>query len=235
MNTYYAMYKEYEERIIGRNAFTALLYHETVMFLAKRTPGGIGVLLRRLLYNRLFKQCGSGIILAENITFRGVTKIEIGNNVWIDSNALIDASPESQGLFLENDVEIHQGALIATGRTENSTVHIGQATRVGPYTCIFGHGGIHIGQSVLIAGHNFIVASQHRYHNPKIFVKDQGITATGIVIGDDVWIGANCVIMDGVTVGQGCVIGAGAIVNKDISPYSVAAGQPARIIKQRGV
>ena len=52
-------------------------------------------------------------------------------------------------------------------------------------------------------------------------------------IGNDVWIGSKCLIKGGVTIGDGCVIGAGAVVTKDISPYSVAAGVPAKVIKKR--
>ncbi len=54
-----------------------------------------------------------------------------------------------------------------------------------------------------------------------------------INIGDDVWIGANCIILKGVTIGEGSVIGAGSIVLNDVEPYSIVAGNPARKVKDR--
>ena len=60
---------------------------------------------------------------------------------------------------------------------------------------------------------------------------EQGITAEGIIIEDDVWIGASAVITDGVRVGKGAVVAAGAVVTKDVPPHSVVGGVPAKIIK----
>ena len=59
----------------------------------------------------------------------------------------------------------------------------------------------------------------------------QGITAEGIVIEDDVWLGAGAVITDGVRVGRGAVVAAGAVVTKDVSPHTVVGGVPAKLIK----
>ena len=54
-----------------------------------------------------------------------------------------------------------------------------------------------------------------------------------VVIGDDVWIGGNCMIMAGVTIGEGAVIAGGAVVTKDVEPYSIVGGIPARLIRYR--
>lgn len=64
-------------------------------------------------------------------------------------------------------------------------------------------------------------------------VSVDGWTRGGIVVGDDVWIGQCAIILSGVTLGQGCVVGAGAVVAKDVPPYAIVAGNPARIIKYR--
>ena len=65
------------------------------------------------------------------------------------------------------------------------------------------------------------------------FWMDQNQTTEGVVIGDDVWIGANCVILDGVIIGDGVIVGAGSIVTKDIPPYDKWAGNPAKKIGER--
>lgn len=61
----------------------------------------------------------------------------------------------------------------------------------------------------------------------------QGLEIKSVVIGNDVWIGAHAVILAGVAIGDGSVIAAGAVVTKDVAPYSVVAGVPARVIKKR--
>jgi acetyltransferase-like isoleucine patch superfamily enzyme len=61
---------------------------------------------------------------------------------------------------------------------------------------------------------------------------EQGITAEGIAIEDDVWIGAGAIVTDGVRVGQGAVIAAGAVVTQDVPPHTVAAGVPARMVRE---
>ena len=103
----------------------------------------------------------------------------------------------------------------------------------GEYTCIRGQGGVKIGDGVYTGTQVQIAAVNHVYADPDKFIKDQGITAEGITIEDDVWLGSNVVVVDGVTIGKGCIVGAGAVVTKDLPPYSVAVGVPAKVVKDR--
>ncbi|HEY9861079.1 MAG TPA: DapH/DapD/GlmU-related protein [Candidatus Obscuribacterales bacterium] len=116
---------------------------------------------------------------------------------------------------------------------DNGHVEIGQDTYLGPYTCIAGPGRITIGKDCLIASHCGIYASNHDFSNPARKICEQGVTAKGIVIEDDCWLGSGVRVLDGVTIHQGSVIGAGAVVTKDIPPYSIAVGVPAKAIAQR--
>lgn len=109
-----------------------------------------------------------------------------------------------------------------------------------PYTMIVGYGTnednsglITIGNDVRIANNVIMIARNHNFDDVTKPICKQGCTDKPITIGNDVWIGARVNIMAGVTIGDGCVIGAGSVVTKDIPPYSVAVGVPARVVKSR--
>lgn len=113
-------------------------------------------------------------------------------------------------------------------------IEVGDRCSFNSHVLVYGTGGVRIGNCVRIATHTVIVASMHRFQSPDIPIKEQGVEAQGIVIGDDVWIGAGVTILDGVEIGQGSVIAAGAVVNRSVEPFSVMAGVPARLLKRRG-
>ena len=85
-----------------------------------------------------------------------------------------------------------------------------------------------IGNHVAVAPEVCLLAAGHNYKK-----KDLPDTAASIIIGDYVWIGARSIILQGVTVGEGAVIAAGSVVTKDVPPYSIVAGAPAKVIKKR--
>ncbi len=94
---------------------------------------------------------------------------------------------------------------------------------------------LRIGHNVVIAAQCSFISAQHVFSDVSRPIHEQGLTTKGdIVIEDDVWLGTGVKVMDGVRIGQGAVIGANAVVTKDISPYSVAVGMPARVIRKRG-
>lgn len=90
-----------------------------------------------------------------------------------------------------------------------------------------------IGNYVRIAAHTVIVATQHIFERIDIPICHQGVEGKGITIEDDVWIGANCTVLGGVTIGKGTIVAAGAVVTKDVEPYSIVAGVPAKVIGSR--
>lgn len=112
-------------------------------------------------------------------------------------------------------------------------IRIGHNCSVNAFTVIYGHGGVTIGDNVLIAGHCMIIPSQHRFDRLDIPIRMQGATSRGIRIEDDVWIGHACSILDGVTIGRGAVVAAGSVVNRDVPPGAVVGGVPARVLKWR--
>ena len=74
----------------------------------------------------------------------------------------------------------------------------------------------------------------HNFDKMNVLIKNQGVTTKPIKVKNDVWIGSDVIILPGVTIGDGSVIGAGSVVTKDVEPYSIVVGNPARAIKKRG-
>lgn len=109
-------------------------------------------------------------------------------------------------------------------------VTIGDYTRVGIHCTVIGP--VCIGHHVNLAQGITVTALNHHYEDPMKRIDEQGISTKPVVIGDDVWIGANAVVLPGVTIGRHAVVAAGAVVTKDVPDYCVVAGVPAKIIKQ---
>ena len=113
----------------------------------------------------------------------------------------------------------------------HSGIKIGKNSLIGEYTVIRGQGGVHIGDRVYTSPYTQIIAVNHVFDDPEQPFTEQGITAEGIFIDDDVWLGAGAAITDGVRIGKGAVIAAGAVVTKDVLPHTVVGGVPAKVIK----
>ena len=109
-------------------------------------------------------------------------------------------------------------------------VIIGDHTRIGLHNTIIGP--VTIGNHVNLAQGITITALNHNFDNPKKRIDEQGVSTTPVILGDDIWIGANAVILPGVSIGNHSVVAAGAVVTKDVPPHSLVAGVPAKIIKQ---
>jgi acetyltransferase-like isoleucine patch superfamily enzyme len=114
----------------------------------------------------------------------------------------------------------------------NAGIRIGKECLVGEYSVIRGQGGVTIGDRVYTSPMTQIIAVNHVFNDPNRPFIEQGITAQGIIIEDDVWIGSNAVITDGVRIGKGAVIAAGAVVTRDVAAHTVVGGVPARLIKE---
>jgi acetyltransferase-like isoleucine patch superfamily enzyme len=135
-------------------------------------------------------------------------------------------------ICIGDGVRILRGATIST--TPTGKIMIGDRVHIGEGTIIFGGLSIKVGNDAIIGPQNVIVDSDHCYQDLSIPMNRQPLSFEEVSIEDDVWISSNCVITKGVTLGKGAVIGAGAVVKKDIPPYCIAVGVPARVIKKRG-
>lgn len=108
-------------------------------------------------------------------------------------------------------------------------VLIGHHTRIGLHNTIIGP--VSIGNHVNLAQGITVTALNHNFSDTTQRIDQQGISTCAINIDDDVWIGANAVVLPGVSIGRHAVVAAGAVVTRDVAPYTVVAGVPARTIK----
>jgi len=192
----------------------------------------MGVVARRKLYPLIFKHLGKKVFIQEGVEFLSAEKIELGDEVYLFRNVKLNAWNKNCKIVLGDRVALERGVDIGCAG-DDCTIEIGDNTFIGPYTCIGGPGNVKIGKHCLIAAHVGIVANNHVFSDPVQNIRDQGVTKKGIEIGDDCWLGYGVKVLDGVTIGKGSVIGAGAVVTKDLPPYSVAVGVPAKAISSR--
>ena len=150
-------------------------------------------------------------------------------------------SPEAKICPRDGTIEIGEHSIIAIGVLLQGNVQIGKRCSIQAYSNIVGYGmtedstgRITIGNDVRIASHAIIIAGNHRFDDVTQSICEQGSNWAPITIEDDVWIAGRVNITAGVTIGKGSVIGGGSVVTRDIPPYSIAVGTPAKVIKKRG-
>jgi len=132
-----------------------------------------------------------------------------------------------------NKFELGEGSIIEDFSAINNGVGpvlIGDRTKIGLSNTIIGP--VTIGNDIRLAQNITLSGLNHNYQDVSLPIHAQGVSTVPIVIEDETWIGANVVVVAGVTIGKHSIVAAGSIVTKDIPPYSVAVGNPARVLKQ---
>lgn len=135
-----------------------------------------------------------------------------GSNFWFDPSGIYSY----QNIYVGDDVFLGMNPILVASR---SNIRIGNKVMFGPGVTIIG--------------------GNHRIDVPGRFMKDiqdedkRPVDDKGVIIGDDVWIGARAVILDGVTIDRGSVISAGSVVTKNVPPYAIVSGVPARVRRFR--
>jgi len=211
----------------GRYILEQLLY-----LLVGWIPTVIGIGLRAILYRLILHM--DGIAAIENgVRLRFANYIRLGRGVYLDQGTYLHACPN--GIEIGANTIVMHGAVLHVYNFRDlphAGIKIGRDSLVGEYSVIRGQGGVTIGDRVYTSPFTQIIAVNHVFDNPDRPFVEQGITAQGIVIEDDVWLGAGAVITDGVCVGKGAVVAAGAVVTQDVPAHTVVAGVPARPVKK---
>ena len=172
-------------------------------------PGRAGRLLRRWYYGWALAASGERLSIGRGVEIGCPGNIELGGDIYLVEGAVLRACGESR--------------LRISGRFAAN----GNARVIADF------GEIEIGRGVMLGPNVVIRASNHATSQIELPIWEQGQTGGRIVIGDDVWIGANAVIVPNVTIGSHVIVAAGAVVTRDVPDYAVVAGVPARVVSDR--
>jgi acetyltransferase-like isoleucine patch superfamily enzyme len=223
--------QRYAELVVGRPGWGALIKYESIVMLCGVTPGALGLLLRARLYPKLLGRVGRNVTFGANVVLRHPHKIRIGDNVVIDDNCCLDAKgTDNEGIAIGNGVFIGRNTILSC---KNGDIVVEDDANIGFNTEIFSASRVRIGRKVLVAAYTYLVGGDHLYDRVDVPVLEQGRTARGIDVGDHVWLGAHVVVTDGSTIGRDAIIGAGAVVVGAIPDFAIAAGIPARVLRDR--
>jgi len=197
-------------------------------------PTIIGIGLRGLLYRMILNMDGWAAI-ENGVRLRFANNIHLHHGVFLDQSAYLHACPE--GIEIGENTIVMQGAILHVYNFRDlphAGIKIGRDSLIGEYSVIRGQGGVEIGDRVYTSPFTQIIAVNHVFSDPNKPFVEQGITAEGIVIEDDVWLGSGSIITDGVRVGKGAVVAAGAVVTTDVPAHVVVGGVPAKVIRSSG-
>lgn len=205
---------------------------QTLYLLIGWIPTIVGIGLRAVLYRLILRMDGMAAI-ENGVRLRFANLITLHKGVYLDSRTYLHACPN--GIEIGEDTIVMHGAILHVYNFRDlpdAGIKIGKKSLIGEYCVIRGQGGVMIGDRVYTSPFTQIIAVNHVFDDRTRPFTEQGITAQGIVIEDDVWLGAGAIITDGVRVGQGAVVAAGAVVTKDVAPHTVVGGVPAKVIKE---
>lgn len=157
-------------------------------------------------------------------------KLKIGNNVEFKRNVEIRSHGNSL-ISIGNNVRLDRGIRILAANW--AAIQIEDGVKVGLYTVMNGGDSISIGKKALVSGFVYLQTSMHGYGDKNLPVQEQGYVHAPVVLEEDAWLGTHVVILPGVTIGKGAVVGSNAVVTKNVEPFCVVGGIPAKLIKER--
>jgi acetyltransferase-like isoleucine patch superfamily enzyme len=221
---------------LQRQASSPLRYllEQTVLETLGWIPTLIGIGVRSVAYRLILNMRGTAAI-EKGVRIRFASHVTLQNGAYLDQGVYLHACPG--GIHIGRNSLVMHGSVLHVYNFRNiphSGIWIGDDSLIGEYNVIRGQGGVRIGSRVYTSPMVQFVAVNHLFDDRNRPFVDQGITARGITVHDDVWIGSGAIITDGVTIGRGAVVAAGAVVTRDVAEYTVVAGSPARPVRDVG-
>ena len=227
-------WKKYQELVVGREGVFSLLRYEFLTFFFGPLSGALGFWLRGRSYPRLLRQVGRGTVFGKNLTLRHPHKIAIGRQVTIDDYCVLDAKGEqNNGIVLGDNVLISRNTVLGC---KGGDIIVGSNSNVANNSLLHSETCLRLGENVLVGAYSYLVAGgTHGDEDPDLPIMHQASRSKGgILLEDNVWLGANVKVLDGARIGRDTIIGAGSVVTGEIPEFSVAVGIPARVIRKRG-
>jgi acetyltransferase-like isoleucine patch superfamily enzyme len=148
----------------------------------------------------------------------------------------IGARFPERGILLGDEVMLFDHVRLLIGDlslTPDAGMTIGYRAIINVGGYISGEGGLVIEDDVLIGPHVRILSAGHAIHGVDAVIARNPITHAPVRVEAGAWIGAGCTVLQGVRIGRGAVIGAGSVVTRDVPPFAVAVGNPARVVRYR--
>lgn len=215
---------KYTGLCVGEKGFTALLKYEFVNFFIAPVPGALGLALRRVFFPWILGKVGRGVVFGRNVVLRHPHKIEIGDNTFIDDNAVLDAKGEAnEGIRIGANSMIGRNTILTC---KEGSIYLGDHCNVSANCSLLAETEIRLGNYCFLAGECYLVAGGNHpitdTSRPIMFQTSS--VKGGIRVGEDTWMGAGVIVLDGVTIGKGSVIGAGAVVTASLPEYTFAVG-----------
>jgi acetyltransferase-like isoleucine patch superfamily enzyme len=207
------------------------VWEQAILSLFGWIPTVIGVALRALVYRLVMGL--QGVVAIENgVRLRFASQIHLASGVYLDEGAYLHACPNGIRIG-QNTLVMHHAELHVYNFRDlpHAGITIGRDSLIGEFCVVRGAGGVAIGDRVYLSPAVHIYSSDHVFDDADRSFIEQGVTAHGVRIEDDCWIGAQAIVLDAVTIGRGSVIAAGAVVTSDVPPYSLAGGVPARVLR----
>lgn len=181
------------------------------------------------------KVCSGVPLVGRAVRVRDAAQLSVGHRLILEDYVEVQATSQG-GIILGDDVSIGAMTMIRPSGYYSRPLGVGMVVgnRVGINAyCYFGcSGGITIGNDVLFGPGVMLFAEEHNFDDLDP-IRQQGVERAPIVIEDDCWLASGVKVTAGVHIGRGSVIGAGSVVTRDLPPWSVAAGNPARILRMR--
>lgn len=161
--------------------------------------------------------------------------LTIDPTAFVSPDARITPSAKGTAISIGPHSKVEAFAVIrAVGGTGD--VRIGAFCYINEHCVLYSGTGIELGDNVLLAPGVKIVPANHEFADPETPIRLQGFQPSkgGVMLEDDVWVGAGAVILDGVRLGRGCVVAAGSVVKDSFPANSILAGVPAKVVGRRG-
>ena len=193
------------------------------------------MLVRGVFKKAGFKKSGKIAFIGKNVKIKSKKHISCGSGLTIEDGCYINALCKN-GVHIGNNFSLGRNSTIeCTGviRDLGDSLEIGDDVGIAANAFISVRGRVTIGSSTIFGPGVKLFSENHIFTDRETPIYLQGASKKGITIGEDCWIGADAVILDGVTIGNGSIVAGGAVVNKDVSEYTIVGGVPAKVIGTR--